>query len=181
MTRGRPYRPPDFIHKPLEALTPEEWEALCDGCGRCCLVRLEDEDTGRIYATSVICALWDTEKGGCRDYANRFSRMPDCLRITPEVAARTPWLPETCAYRRRARGEPLPSWHPLLTGDPESVHRAGASVLGRVVSEEAVPLEELPEHICDWLSPPDDFPVDEREGAADTPVAAKERGKCEKA
>ncbi len=153
--------PPDFIHKPLEELTEEEWEALCDGCGRCCLVKLEDEDTGRIYTTAVVCALWDTEQGGCRDYANRFARMPDCLRVTMENARSLSWLPDTCAYRRRAEGRPLPGWHPLLTGDPASVHAAGASILGRVVSEEAVAVEALPRFIVDWLSPPDDWPPPE--------------------
>ncbi len=157
------HAPPDFIHKPLEELTEEEWEALCDGCGRCCLVKLEDEDTGRILTTCVVCALWDTENGGCRDYANRFSRMPDCLRVTVENARSLSWLPDTCAYRRRAEGRPLPGWHPLLTGDPASVHAAGASILGRVVSEEAVALEDLPRFVTDWLSPPDDWPVSDGE------------------
>ncbi len=137
-----------FWERPLAELSREEWEALCDGCGRCCLHKIEDADTGEIEDTNVACKLLDTQTARCRDYRNRKAFVPDCLRLTLKIVGTMSWLPETCAYRRRAADEPLPEWHPLLTGDPESVKRAGASVAGRVVSEtEAGPLEH---HIVDW-------------------------------
>lgn len=137
-----------FWELPIEALSRAEWEALCDGCGRCCLHKIEDADTGEIEDTNVACKLLDTQTARCRDYRHRKAFVPDCLRLTLKIVGTVSWLPETCAYRRRAADEPLPEWHPLLTGDPESVMRAGASVAGRVVSEtEAGPLEH---HIVDW-------------------------------
>ncbi len=137
-----------FWERPLAELSREEWEALCDGCGRCCLHKIEDADTGEIEDTNVACKLLDTQTARCRDYRHRKAFVPDCLRLTLKIVGTVSWLPETCAYRRRAADEPLPEWHPLLTGDPESVMRAGASVAGRVVSEtEAGPLEH---HIVDW-------------------------------
>lgn len=137
-----------FWERPLAELSREEWEALCDGCGRCCLHKIEDADTGEIEDTNVACKLLDTGTARCRDYRHRKAFVPDCLRLTLKIVGEVSWLPETCAYRRRAANEPLPEWHPLLTGDPESVKRAGASVAGRVVSEaEAGPLEH---HIVDW-------------------------------
>ncbi|RXZ65568.1 YcgN family cysteine cluster protein [Pelagerythrobacter rhizovicinus] len=137
-----------FWERPLAELTREEWEALCDGCGRCCLHKIEDADTGEIEDTNVACKLLDTGTARCRDYRHRKAFVPDCLRLTLKIVGTVSWLPESCAYRRRAADEPLPDWHPLLTGDPESVKRAGASVAGRVVSEtEAGPLEH---HIVDW-------------------------------
>ncbi|RIV77939.1 YcgN family cysteine cluster protein [Pelagerythrobacter aerophilus] len=137
-----------FWERPLAELSREEWEALCDGCGRCCLHKIEDADTGEIEDTNVACKLLDTGTARCRDYRNRKAFVPDCLRLTLKIVGTVSWLPETCAYRRRAADEPLPEWHPLLTGDPDSVKRAGASVAGRVVSEtDAGPLEH---HIVDW-------------------------------
>jgi len=137
-----------FWERPLAELSREEWEALCDGCGRCCLHKIEDADTGEIEDTNVACKLLDTQTARCRDYRNRKAFVPDCLRLTLRIVGTVSWLPESCAYRRRAADEPLPEWHPLLTGDPDSVKRAGASVAGRVVSEtEAGPLEH---HIVDW-------------------------------
>jgi uncharacterized protein len=137
-----------FWERPLAELSREEWEALCDGCGRCCLHKIEDADTGEIEDTNVACKLLDTGTARCRDYRNRKAFVPDCLRLTLRIVGTVSWLPESCAYRRRAADEPLPEWHPLLTGDPESVKRAGASVAGRVVSEtKAGPLEH---HIVDW-------------------------------
>lgn len=137
-----------FWERPLAELSREEWEALCDGCGRCCLHKIEDADTGEIEDTNVACKLLDTGTARCRDYRHRKAFVPDCLRLTLKIVGTVSWLPETCAYRRRAADEPLPEWHPLLTGDPDSVKRAGASVAGRVVSEtEAGPLEH---HIVDW-------------------------------
>lgn len=137
-----------FWELPLAELSREEWESLCDGCGRCCLHKIEDADTGEIADTNVACKLLDTDTARCSDYRHRKAYVPDCLRLTLKIVDQVEWLPETCAYRRRAAGEPLPEWHHLLTGDREAVHRAGASVAGRVISErEAGPLEH---HIVDW-------------------------------
>jgi len=137
-----------FWDLPLEDLNRAEWEALCDSCGRCCLHKLEDDETGEIHETNVACKLLDTGTARCRDYRNRRALVPDCLRLTPKLVAQVSWLPETCAYRRRAEGRPLPQWHYLLTGSHEAMHRAGASVGGKVISENvAGPLEH---HIVDW-------------------------------
>lgn len=127
----------------LHDLTRAEWEALCDGCGKCCLVKLEDEETGRLYRTNVACRLLDRETCRCSDYPNRKARVPDCVQLRPGLVAALDWLPSTCAYRRVAAGEPLPQWHHLVCGDPEAVHRAGASVRGWTISEaEAGDLED---------------------------------------
>lgn len=145
---------PFWRAKPLEALSPAEWEALCDGCGRCCLVKLEDQDTGRIYYTDVACRLLDGAACRCGDYARRQTLVPDCVRLTPDDLSWLEWMPPTCAYRLRAEGEDLPWWHPLISGDPESVHAAGASVRGRTVSEEAGPAADddaaWEARIVDW-------------------------------
>lgn len=126
---------PEFWTLPLEGLTHEEWEALCDGCGKCCLHKVEDEDTGRIYFTDVACRLLDRTSGRCRDYAHRRRHVPDCVRLTPETVDGIAWLPKSCAYRLRREGKPLPDWHYLLSGDTEAVHRAGESVRGWTVAE----------------------------------------------
>ena len=137
-----------FWEKPLEDLSRAEWEALCDGCGRCCLHKLEDDETGEIADTNVSCKLLDPETARCRDYRHRKALVPDCLRLTLRLVKQVPWLPETCAYRRRAEGRPLPGWHYLLTGSREAMERAGASAAGKVVSEmEAGPLEH---HVVEW-------------------------------
>ena len=137
-----------FWERPLGDLSPAEWEALCDGCGRCCLHKFEDADTGAIEHTNVACKLLDTHCARCRDYPNRKAHVPDCLQLTLRIINDIEWLPETCAYRLRAAGRPLPAWHYLLTGDREDVVRAGISVAGRVVSEiDAGPLEH---HIVEW-------------------------------
>ncbi|WP_414901085.1 YcgN family cysteine cluster protein [Sphingomonas flavalba] len=133
--------------KPLEALDRAEWEALCDGCGLCCLHKLEDADSGDFFPTNVACKLLDLHSGQCSNYRHRRALVPDCLRLTPKLAHSIQWLPESCAYRLRADGKPLPDWHPLITGDPESVHRAGISVRGWTVSETAV--DDLEMHILD--------------------------------
>ena len=133
--------------KPLEALDRAEWEALCDGCGKCCVHKLEDEDTGDLLPTNVACKLLDRHAGRCSDYRNRRAYVPDCVRLTPKLARSLDWLPETCAYRLRADGQPLADWHPLVSGDPESVHRAGISVRGWTVSE--LDVGDLEDHILD--------------------------------
>jgi len=137
-----------FWELPLAELARAEWEALCDGCGRCCLHKLEDDETGAIEDTNVACKLLDPETARCMDYRHRKAFVPDCLRLTLRLVETVPWLPETCAYRRRAAGKPLPEWHHLLTGSTEAMIRAGKCVAGKVVREsEAGPLEH---HIVDW-------------------------------
>ncbi|WP_367718492.1 YcgN family cysteine cluster protein [Nitratireductor sp. GISD-1A_MAKvit] len=122
--------------KTLAELSDRQWEALCDGCGKCCLAKLEDEETGEIYWTSVGCRLFNGETCRCSDYENRLKRVPDCVRLTPENVATIPWLPSTCGYRLVAEGKDLPWWHPLVSGDPDTVHEAGISIRGRVEASE---------------------------------------------
>ena len=129
---------PFWKTKSLAEMTHAEWESLCDGCGLCCLLKVEEEDTGQIYLTRLGCKLLDTRSCRCRDYANRRDRVPDCVSVTPETAAGIPWLPESCAYKRLAEGRDLEWWHPLVSGDPESVHRAGVSARGWSRSERGV-------------------------------------------
>ncbi len=132
---------------PLEALDRGQWEALCDGCGKCCLHKLEDEDTGQIYPTNVACRLLDRRAAQCSDYKHRHAHVPDCIRLTLNNLDTHDWLPESCAYVRRAHGLALPDWHYLVTGDRESIHRAGASVRGWTISE--VDAGDLEHHIID--------------------------------
>ncbi len=140
-----------FWEKPLSDLTRAQWEKLCDGCGRCCLVKLEDEDTGRIHHTSVSCKMLDRETCLCGDYRNRRAHVPDCIRLTLKKLQEISWLPPTCAYVLRNEGKPLPPWHPLISGDPESVHRAGVSVRGKVeASEDEIDEEDTPDFIRAW-------------------------------
>lgn len=139
--------------KSLQDLTPDEWEALCDGCGRCCLNKLEDEDTAELYFTNVACHLLDLNRCRCRDYAHRADLVPECLVLEPGKPEVFEQLPNTCAYVLRAEGRPLPDWHPLVSGDPESVHLAGISVRGKVVSEEYIHPDQLPEHVISWVVP----------------------------
>ncbi|OZA91770.1 MAG: hypothetical protein B7X57_09620 [Erythrobacter sp. 34-65-8] len=140
-----------FWELPLEQLDRAEWEALCDGCGRCCLHKLEDEVTGAIEGTNVACKLLDIQTAQCSNYRNRRAFVPDCMRLTLKVVEQVNWLPATCAYRLRADGKPLKDWHYLLSGDRETVIRAGISVSGRAVSEtDAGPLEH---HLVEWDSP----------------------------
>jgi uncharacterized cysteine cluster protein YcgN (CxxCxxCC family) len=137
----------DFWEKPLGELNRTEWEALCDGCGKCCLHKVEDEDTGRIYPTNVACRLLDRDSGRCSNYRGRRAYVPDCLRLTAAALERITWLPRTCAYRLRADGKPLPDWHYLISGDREAVHRAGESVRGWTVAE--VEAGDLEHHLVE--------------------------------
>jgi uncharacterized cysteine cluster protein YcgN (CxxCxxCC family) len=142
---------PFWRRKSLEDMTDSEWESLCDGCGRCCLNKLEEEDTGRIFFTDVGCRVLDGETGKCCDYHNRAAKVPDCVQLTPSNVREITWLPPTCGYRLVARGHDLYWWHPLVSGDPETVHEAGISVRGRVgASEEDVPDDELEDRIVNW-------------------------------
>ena len=133
--------------KPLSALDRGEWEALCDGCGRCCLHKLEDEETGELHPTNVACKLLDRRAGQCSDYPNRKRQVPDCVQLNPGKLEELEWLPSTCAYKLRNDGEPLPEWHYLVSGDRESVHRAKQSTRGWTVSE--VDAGELEWHLTD--------------------------------
>ena len=122
--------------KTLAELDRGQWEALCDGCGKCCLHKLEDDETGELYPTNVACKLLDRRSAQCRDYRNRRRFVPDCVRLDIDNVFTTDWLPSTCAYRLRANGEKLPDWHYLVCGDREAVHRAGESTRGWTVSED---------------------------------------------
>ncbi|MFP4262965.1 MAG: YcgN family cysteine cluster protein [Halomonas sp.] len=132
---------------PLEALTAEEWEALCDGCGQCCLLKFQDDETGELAVLNLACELLDLHSCRCSDYANRLERVPECTRLTPERIEEFHWLPRSCAYRRVAEGRKLAAWHPLVGGDPDRVHRKGVSVRGFAVSSRGVPEEHYEDHI----------------------------------
>jgi len=124
--------------KSLDQLSTAEWEALCDGCGRCCLQKFKKPTTGKVFYTWVACYLLDLETCRCSDYDLRHILVPDCLALRPDNILSLRWLPTTCAYRRLAEGRDLPPWHPLISGDPQSVRRAGISVHNRAISEEHV-------------------------------------------
>lgn len=131
----------------LEELTTAEWEALCDGCGQCCLLKLHDEESQELAVLNVACQLLDTHTCQCSDYENRFDFVPDCTQLTPELVREFTWLPPTCGYRRVAEGRKLAGWHPLLSNDAERVHRKGVSVRGYAVSQDDVPDHRLESHI----------------------------------
>lgn len=132
---------------PLEALDRAQWEALCDGCGKCCLHKLEDEETGELFSTNVACKLLDRKMGLCKDYKHRRAYVPECVRLTTRNVRDIEWLPSTCAYRLRANGEKLPDWHYLVSGDREAVHRAGESTRGWTISEDDA--GDLEHHMTD--------------------------------
>jgi len=138
---------PFWKTKPLKDMTRAEWESLCDGCGQCCLRKLENKKTGKIYYTAVSCYLLDTRRCRCVSYADRTRLVKDCTELTPAKIKHMRWLPETCAYRLLAQNKPLYWWHPLVSGDPESVHAAGISVKDRVISEEYVHPDDLEYYI----------------------------------
>ena len=140
---------PFWKTKKLQEMTTPEWESLCDGCGKCCLAKLEDEDTGKIYWTSVGCRLFDAGSCRCRDYEHRKAKVPDCVQLTPDNVGTIPWLPKSCAYRRIAEGRELAWWHPLVSGRAETVHEAGISIQGRVAASEADLAE--PEDYFDFM------------------------------
>jgi hypothetical protein len=133
--------------KPLSGMTPEEWEALCDGCGICCLFKVEDVDTGAVQLTNVACRYLGLDECRCQLYEVRGAAMPTCIKLTPSKVARLTWLPETCAYRLVLAGKPLPRWHPLISGDPDSVHRAGISVRGHVMREADADMSRIEDYV----------------------------------
>ena len=133
---------------PLDRMTGAEWESLCDGCGRCCLHKLRDDETGALSHTNVACRLLNTTTCRCTSYARRQEKVPDCVAITPAALAAIDWLPPTCAYRLVAEGQDLAWWHPLVSGDPGTVHQAGVSVRGRAVSERRAGM--LEHYIVEW-------------------------------
>ena len=142
---------PFWRRKTMSEMTPAEWESLCDGCGRCCLNKLIEEGTNDTLFTNISCKLLDCAACRCIDYSHRHARVRDCVRLTPRNVRRLKWLPPTCGYRLVAEGKDLAWWHPLVSGDPETVHQAGISVRGRVAASETdVPDEKLPDHIVSW-------------------------------
>lgn len=141
---------PGFWTRPLSAMTPREWEALCDGCGKCCLNKLEDADTGEIAFTRIGCRLLDGQTCRCGQYEMRKIFVPECVVLTPKsIATVAHWMPSSCAYRLLHEGRPLPDWHPLISGDPESVHRAGQSVRGWTIPEFEVDEDDWEDHIIE--------------------------------
>ncbi len=142
---------PFWQSKSLEEMTDSEWESLCDGCGRCCLNKLEEEGTDRTFYTDVGCRLLDSKTCRCRDYPNRLEKVDDCVQLTPQSLKTITWLPPSCAYVLLSEGKDLYWWHPLVSGDPNSVHAAGVSVRGRVTANETrVPDDELADYIVSW-------------------------------
>jgi uncharacterized cysteine cluster protein YcgN (CxxCxxCC family) len=141
---------PFWRTKKLAQMNREEWESLCDGCGRCCLHKLEDEENGRLYWTNVACKLLDGDSCRCGDYVNRLQHVPDCIQLSAGMIDSLEWLPRTCGYRLVHEGHDLYWWHPLVSGDPETVHLAGVSVRGRIVSETDTAGYELEDFIVRW-------------------------------
>ena len=145
---------------PLSEMSKDQWESLCDGCAKCCLVKLQDEDEGEgnngdsqeVYYTNVACTLLDQQSCRCTDYTKRNERVAECLNLTVESVGEMYWLPATCAYRLVYEGKDLPAWHPLVSGDPLSVHKAGMSVKGKTVSQDEVHEDALEDHIVFWVN-----------------------------
>jgi len=137
--------------KPLADLNQAEWDALCDGCGKCCLHKLEDEFSGKRFYTRIRCRLLDEQSCRCSQYEKRTELVPDCINLGADITQALDWLPVTCAYRLRADNKPLAEWHPLVSGDPDSVHRAGMSIRGQSISEEFVHPDGYDEHVVKWV------------------------------
>ena len=143
---------PDWINKPLVDMTPDEWEALCDGCGRCCLFKLEDVDSGEIIFTNVACKLLDSDTCRCTDYEHRFQLAPGCVQLTPKNVQEFNWLPASCAYRQLILEKPLAWWHPLISESPHTVHDVGISMRGRTIPEGEADLDHLEQYAISWAS-----------------------------
>lgn len=136
---------------PLEDMSPSQWESLCDGCGKCCLGMVDDpDDSKKLKHTSVACRLLDPHTCRCTSYVDRHKFVPDCVRLSPDKIGKLGWLPSTCAYRLLDEGKTLPDWHPLISGDPGSVHASGQSVRGRCISERHVSGNDYTAYIADW-------------------------------
>ena len=142
---------PFWEAKTLDELDASEWEALCDGCGKCCLAKIDDVDRGQIVFTRIACRQLDTELCRCKDYANRLQKVEGCMALNTGNLDKLSWFPTTCAYRLRYEGKPLYDWHPLISGAAQSVHEAGMSVAGRVISEQHVHPDSYEEHIVYWV------------------------------
>jgi len=136
---------------PLSDLSHEEWEMLCDGCGKCCLHKLQDEDTEEVFYTRVACELLDLKRGSCQDYQRRFDRVPDCMDVSTMTTSQMKWLPASCAYRLRSEDKALPLWHPLITGHVSSVQKDPRGIRGKVISETKVNPEDLEDYIIRWI------------------------------
>ena len=147
--KGRPF----WEAKKLSEMTRAEWESLCDGCAKCCLHKLEDEDTGMIHFTRVVCRYLDEKKCRCTVYDKRRKLVPTCLQLEPGELDELHWMPSTCAYKLLNAGKPLPIWHPLIAGNRKAMIASGNTVTGKIVSEEYVPDEGLQEHIVHWVQP----------------------------
>lgn len=147
---------PFWETKSLEEMTPQEWESLCDGCAKCCLIKLEDEDSGDIAYTRLHCKLLDADLCRCADYENRKTKVPDCVILTPKSVSELKWMPKSCAYRRVHEGRGLADWHHLVSGDRQRIHEEGRSVMGQTVSEETVFEEDQIDWIIDWNGNPPD-------------------------
>jgi len=142
------YQAPDWLEKPLSELTQKQWETLCDGCGKCCMAKLQDVDTDEVFYTNVACELFDSETCRCSDYVNRTSKVSNCISLSLDRTEEFEWLPLTCAYRLRHEMKPLPEWHPLITGDSESTQKLGHSVKNRTIQSKDADALEF--HIVDW-------------------------------
>lgn len=150
---ARPETEPFWKSTALADMSREQWESLCDHCGRCCLHKLEDIDSGEVFYTSVVCKYMDLDSCTCICYSDRTRMVPDCLELSRDLLSKLTWLPDTCAYRLLADGKELFPWHPLISGSPDSVHEAGISVRGKVTPETCVHPDELPENIIDFSGP----------------------------
>ena len=140
-----------WLEKSLAELSSTEWESLCDGCAKCCLHKLEDEDSGEVFYTKVRCRFLHERTCRCTDYANRSTLVENCIDLRSADWSTLDWLPSTCAYRLRANDQPLPQWHPLVSGNADSVHRHGVSIRGRAISDEYVHPDGYDEHIVQWV------------------------------
>jgi uncharacterized cysteine cluster protein YcgN (CxxCxxCC family) len=148
---NQPLRERFWEHYSLDQLTLAEWEAVCDGCGLCCLVKLEDEDTHEVAYTKLACKLLDCKTARCTDYANRKQHVPDCVQLTPDMVGQLHWLPPSCAYKRLDNGQKLPRWHPLITGNAKSVREARKSAAGRCIPETDVAEDEVEDYVVRWV------------------------------
>ncbi|MFN7179658.1 YcgN family cysteine cluster protein [Hyphomonas sp.] len=151
---GSMTRLPFWKTKTLDQMTRKEWESLCDGCAKCCIVKFEDEETGALAYTNLHCKLLDGSTCQCSDYRNRKKYVPDCVKLTPESVAAVDWLPDSCAYRLVQDGKDLPDWHHLVCGDRNRIHEEGHSVRGRTISEEDISEEDQEDYIIDWEGSP---------------------------